>query len=109
MGTVPKLFWRYFITNLVQLLVLRIIKMIGMRVILLCQIIFLGLILSGDSEGCRDMEYWCNFVKHDLAQCRRYHCIANICKKTCGKCPECTTNGDCPAVRPICRGGKCVK
>ena len=62
------------------------VKMKKLMPLLICHIFLLGLmVIGGSSQFLQDKEYWCKFVKQDLAQCKKYPCIANICRKTCGK------------------------
>merc|ERR1712126_619795 len=72
----------------------------------ICFMFVLGFILNGASaQHCRDQEHWCGFVKHNLGQCTKWPCIANICKKTCGKCDpidECWKTCPCDCVNGVC-------
>ena len=62
------------------------VKMKKLMRLLICHIFLLGLmVIGGSSQFLQDKEYWCKFVKQDLTQCKKYPCIANICRKTCGK------------------------
>ena len=58
------------------------VKMKKLMPLLIFHIFLLGLMVIGGSSQffCQDKEYWCKFVKHDLSQCKKYPCIANICK-----------------------------
>ena len=83
--------------------------------LLICHIFLLGLMLIGGSsqfEGmkkCLDEEYWCEFVQHDLSQCKKYPCIANICRQTCGKCLSQVTSPPLGRLIPCPIGCKCFE
>jgi len=91
--------------------------MIGMRVILMCQMIFLGLILSGNSvqgcgplpvslyskrKGCNDLEkHYCKDLTPN--NCTQDKWTPIFCKKTCGLCSaKCTSDSECPKSFPYC-------
>ena len=73
-------------------------------------IFLLGLmVIGGSSQFCKDKEYWCKFVKHDLTQCKKYPCIASICRQTCGKCLSQVTTPPLGRLIPCPIGCKCFE
>ena len=71
-------------------------------------IFLLGLmVIGGSSQFCKDKEYWCKFVKQDSTQCKKYPCIASICRNTCGKCLRQVTNPPPECLIPCPIGCKC--
>ena len=86
------------------------VKMKKLLPMLICYIFLLGLmVIGGSSQFCKDKEYWCKFVKHDLTQCKKYPCIASICRKTCGKCLSQVTIPPLKPLAPCPFGCKCFE